>query len=476
MHTTGGCGFADLRQQLIHELDQVTQAYEQESLDRQRDLDFTRRIQRENITLQKALAEVEKKTDRDSSVLVLIDGDGLLFEDKYVQEGEKGGIRAAGELLDHITQYVRSKEAIPSDAKVAVRIFANLVGLAKTYEQADIADADTVFEFARGFTMARALFDFVDCGSGKERADSKIRASFNLNLSTIQCRHIILGCSHDNGYARMLEELQHDDYEKITLLEGVPFTKELAVVSHQFGNMQARELFRDTKIETNYHGYLRRAQTNGNGHESSPVLHAASLRTPAKSPLNGLYNSPYDTQRPTSTSTSESGQTPATSLSSPPPSNNWAGKVQAAAALPPPTTNTPVETKTGEAGIRRNRKGMRLDPPKAKDLDNQMVQKVQSMKLCNNFFLKGYCHNANSTCEHDHYYKPSPKELVVLKYIARRIPCVRGTSCEDAKCTAGHRCPFLESGECRFQVQGTCKFGREMHHSDLTEVKATVVR
>lgn len=466
-------------QELIDELAKISHAYETERLDRDRDVDFTRRIQRENNKLKVQLTEYQKKCDRDSTVLVLIDGDGLLFEDRYVQTGEKGGINAASEFLDHITNYVRMNEAIPSDAKVVVRIFANLQGLTRTYEQADIADSETVIDFARGFTMARALFDFVDCGSGKERADSKIRASFNLGLNSLQCRHIILGCSHDNGYARMLEEVHSDDYEKITLLEGVPFTRELSALAHKFGSTQCRSLFRDTKIET-YGNYHKRTQANG--YHVSPVMSSATTRETPPAKGNGLYQSPYETHRSNS-SDGDPAFTPASTVSSaaPPSSSsaaNWAGTAKAAAALPAPAANLKpaVNSAATESPIRRNRKGQRIDPPKPKELDMQLLQKVQSMKLCNNFFLKGFCHNANSTCEHDHYYKPSPKELAVLKYIARRIPCVRGTTCDDPKCTAGHRCAFMESGECRFQIQGTCKFGKDMHHSDVTEVKMAIVR
>ena len=55
--------------------------------------------------------------------------------------------------------------------------------------------------------------------------------TFKLYLYDYHCRQILLGCSHDNGYARLLE--QHTDAEalrRVTLLEGTPFEKELAVL------------------------------------------------------------------------------------------------------------------------------------------------------------------------------------------------------------------------------------------------------
>ena len=55
-------------------------------------------------------------------------------------------------------------------------------------------------EFGRGFGAARPLFNFIDVGRGKERADHKIRESLRLYLPNAQCRHVFFGPCHDNGY------------------------------------------------------------------------------------------------------------------------------------------------------------------------------------------------------------------------------------------------------------------------------------
>jgi hypothetical protein len=52
----------------------------------------------------------------------------------------------------------------------------NLGGLAKAMvRDGSIQNAQDLKDFALGFTQAKASFDFIDVGHGKERADSKIK-------------------------------------------------------------------------------------------------------------------------------------------------------------------------------------------------------------------------------------------------------------------------------------------------------------
>ena len=54
-------------------------------------------------------------------------------------------------------------------------MYANVKGLADVLVRAGAIKDVAVFEdFARGFSRGKTLFDFVDVGSGKDRADEKI--------------------------------------------------------------------------------------------------------------------------------------------------------------------------------------------------------------------------------------------------------------------------------------------------------------
>jgi len=98
----------------------------------------------------------------------------MIFEEELLCLGEEGGRQAAIKLSNEVAQWSRT---IPEckDAKVVVRIYANVKGLAKVcYDAKIVRHPDNVEDFARGFTRGRTLCDFVDVGPGKDRADAKI--------------------------------------------------------------------------------------------------------------------------------------------------------------------------------------------------------------------------------------------------------------------------------------------------------------
>ena len=100
----------------------------------------------------------------------------MIFEDALIEKGEAGGRDAANLLWGAVREYVH--ETMPDinpDYKIVARVYANLKGLANTCYQAGILHSPVLLEeFARGFTGSKQLFDFIDVGSGKDRADEKI--------------------------------------------------------------------------------------------------------------------------------------------------------------------------------------------------------------------------------------------------------------------------------------------------------------
>jgi len=107
--------------------------------------------------------------------VVLIDGDGMIFQDSLLQQGEQGGKDAANQLWAAVREYVIRCLPNVSSPKIITRIYANVKGLADAcYKSGIIERPILIEEFARGFNGSRLLFDFVDVGSGKDRADDKI--------------------------------------------------------------------------------------------------------------------------------------------------------------------------------------------------------------------------------------------------------------------------------------------------------------
>ena len=99
---------------------------------------------------------------------MLIDGDGMIFDDRFVQNGEAGGREAAGLLWNAVMDHFQTDTGLPSDFKIVTRIYANLKGLGDACKKSGIlCTSSTIEDFARGFTGSKQLFDFVDVGVGK---------------------------------------------------------------------------------------------------------------------------------------------------------------------------------------------------------------------------------------------------------------------------------------------------------------------
>ena len=101
-----------------------------------------------------------------------------------MNEGEKGGKDAADELLARIKDYLKTIKTDSDDMDVMVRAYANLKDLTHACVRSGKVKHTADFGlFAIGFTKRQALFDFVDVGAGKERADNKIRGIYTSHRS-----------------------------------------------------------------------------------------------------------------------------------------------------------------------------------------------------------------------------------------------------------------------------------------------------
>jgi hypothetical protein len=120
--------------------------------------------------------------------MVLIDGDGMIFNNELLRLGEEGGRKAATQVKANISRFLRTeKEGCPSEFKVVARVYANVRGLSETLVRAGILSSSLIFEeFVRGFTRGDALCDFIDVGAGKDRADLKINGqSLSFQLANL---------------------------------------------------------------------------------------------------------------------------------------------------------------------------------------------------------------------------------------------------------------------------------------------------
>ena len=231
---------------------------------------------------------------------------------------------------------------------------------------------------------------------------------------------------------------------RITLLEGIPFERELASIKPAYRVAKFNSLFRDTKIITpSRNPWSSPAPTT-----SSPQTQTLPIRTPSLSNGNDTTATPG----------------PAT----------WASTTAAVAnaTLTDLTASKPSTPKPPPT-VERNKYGQRVDRVDFKTIPKDELNRVKKLKLCNLFFLLGEC--PNISCYHTHEYKLTKNERVVLQAVARMTPCHFGTECDDPACIYGHRCPLSEVGKKDCFWGANCRFDTTAHGVDTNIVKVTKV-
>ncbi|EGR52856.1 uncharacterized protein TRIREDRAFT_74017 [Trichoderma reesei QM6a] len=422
--------------------------------------------EQEERTQERTLKEIEKIKKHNSYVMVLIDGDGLVFRETYIKQGLEGGKRAAYALRTAVADLF-GEDA--EDMEIVAKVVANLSGLGKAMQRDGCLDNPSLLkDFALGFTQAKASFDYIDVGHGKERADSKIRARWHLR--NYNCRHILLGISHDSGYAPFLDETLQSEAtrQRISIIEGVATVPDLRATNISIKRL-GNELFREDKL----HDKIASPQQHSAPAPSQPAQ-AAAQPPPAPQPAAKEACSPA-TSPVVSTASSKETRTPVVS---------YAG---IASASPPPKITLPLarkQTQPTGSDSSRNRGSQRsqqeghyiLIPPSQpqnwnpgpRGLDEpirvnvqvlEAVKKRKEDKLCNNHYLRGPC-SKRDTCSFVHDHKITDDEMKAVAVLARQNPCSSGQYCEADDCIYGHHCPSIRNGVCQ---HFHCRFSEEAH-------------
>ena len=255
----------------------------------------------------------------------------------------------------------------------------------------------------------------------------------------------------------------------ITLLEGVPFERELSQLKSKYQTTRFEGVFRPTKINIYQQNYIAQPVQVQVQPQRSP--HTNGL-PPGLPPPNGLpapptqYQSPY---QPTISRATSGSPVNAAALN--PAAPTWASTAMTApqVASPPPTPQPAPQATLKQ--VPRNRYGQRIDP--VVQYDPNEVKRIKKLKMCNVHFLRNDC--PYDPCTHDHHYKPNKNELATLRYVSRMTPCKFGSECDDLKCIYGHRCPSDTEGKKDCRWGENCRFDRELHGIDRTVVRTTKV-
>ena len=387
----------------------------------------------------------------------------MVFTRDLLAKGEKGGQEAAHLIFDTVTAFTAEHLHHLESPRIFTKIYANFKTLSEHLAKLKIIEKPAVFEeFVRGMNSTQLLFDFVDVGSSRpESTREKVAEQFRVSLYDCHCHQVILGCSSSCHYAKLQEETTKDPsaISHITLLEGVPFEKELATLKDTLKTTTFDNVFRTTKL-------------------------AAAPAIP-KGPLQAV------TATLPALSRVESNGTTATASSSSTPAMTWAtltAQPTPPASKAPSTTRTStpnsmkspeavtatVKPKTTDKVIDRNRHGQRIDKVDG-SIPNHEIQRIKKLKLCNIFYLQGPTYCTTNACSHSHTYPLSKGERNVLREVARMTPCYYKMDCSDPECIYGHRCPQNKPDENGCWYGEDCRFYGWGHGIDTRVVKTTKV-
>lgn len=435
------------------------------------DLDDQKRsraiYQSQALTLENKVERLEHQINRDSFVVVLIDGDGAKFADEFLRDPNGGAERAAMKLKQAVRENLRDTGVGQEDIPIIVRVYANLNDLSKSLRLSRVIDYDDDMRlFAERFTNSRADFDFINVGKGKENADSKIRRMLNHYYRNIQCKRIFLaGCCHDNGYLHDLRDYTGFSDRRLVLLETTP--AEPSFRSLGFPIMRFDNVFRSEPLNNETkHGFSMMPP------KPSPIQ-PSSTPGPIARPVQPLQKSATmppasQEQRHSSTPTSASGtpsspiqpsSTPEQQANQPPraasviSSGNGGTSISYATAggvndLQNVTVKAPKPKKQPKI-LYYNADGYRIDPPTqhpprtpAQTSYQAKFQSIKPSVFCNDFYLKGRC-KWGVGCDKTHDAELTAPELAIHRYKARTSLCPAGPYCVDYDCYLSHHCPRI---------------------------------
>lgn len=271
---------------------------------------------------------------------------------------------------------------------------------------------------------------------------------FDLYLYNCHCHQILVGCS-DSGYSAILENIltDRDLIGRVSLIEGIPFEKELELIKSSYRVTKFPDIFRDTKIAPVVAPW--KAAITTKPLTPSPVQHTVPLSRTSTNTTLASNGTPANVV----VSSSSSGSTPIP------------GDFQ----IVRPKTSSLTRAKT----VERNRYGQRVDRLDFKTIPRDDLNRIKKLKLCNFYYLQGEC--PNETCHHDHSRKLSKNDYIILTAIARMTPCRFGLDCDDPDCMYGHRCPQSEPGKKECYWGENCRFETAAHGIDTNIVKLTKV-
>ncbi|KAK5075544.1 hypothetical protein LTR64_001751 [Lithohypha guttulata] len=104
-----------------------------------------------------------------------------MFCDGYIKRGSLGGREAAIHLTGNLTRLLKAQENFQPHLKLIVRLYASMSKLGEAYVKSSVlADVSVWQDFVQAFNKEIPLCEFIDAGSDRESADTRIKGNDTL--------------------------------------------------------------------------------------------------------------------------------------------------------------------------------------------------------------------------------------------------------------------------------------------------------
>ncbi|SPO05496.1 uncharacterized protein DNG_08183 [Cephalotrichum gorgonifer] len=399
----------DMIGDLLHKYDALLIQHQQKCDDYENEVESRRMWRQKEQEARKEAIEARHARESNPFVFVAIDGDGAIFQDKFLKAGAEGGAEAAQELQARLRRHIAAiyPDSNTQEWSIVVHVILNVEGLSKTLQACGlIKSIGDLYAFGRSFASSQPLFSFIDVGYGKEQADHKIRENLRFMIRIGQCKHVFFGPCHDNGYLPVLSEYKRNESfaSRFSLISGTapePGFRQLGFAIEKYD-----DIFRTTNL-------VAPAQAP---QPPSPPTTVASPRNGSGTPL-------------------------------PAPVTAVPGSY---AKVGPSAPNVMTISLGNKKPVVRksylvNCYDERLDPELPRlDLaaEKRYMDRVRKLghNYCNKYHLLDDCPNGEEYCNYEHGEKLPAAELAVLRYKCRSLKCTNGSYCDKVDCPFGHHC------------------------------------
>nr|POE88224.1 hypothetical protein CFP56_11453 [Quercus suber] len=358
--------------------------------------------------------------------VVVIDGDDLPFRDSLYTKGKDGGAEAARLLHDELKEQLKRFHPNEDITRwdIYVTVFLNVQGSASTPQSCSlVSDSAECVAFGRAFNNAQPLFQikFTNIEGEVERTGYSARETLRSFLPITQCKH------------------DHPVNSRLTLIEGKPAVPAFANLG--FNRIQIPAVFGSDDVSTRLGTFGVDGSRRISSFDNLLLCSPSSSRKASASFVQPAISVP--SPRPTGQSSSKLEISEDLLVS-----QGWTRSVSDLSALGEGGESKVKRSASSAAAAQKfvylNAHGHRLDV--ALPACNQLAQFRLSEqikkhgKLCNDYHLTGQCNR--EWCEYRHGDPLTKRERLVLRHIARSLPCPNKSCCREPDCYRGHQCQF----------------------------------